>query len=295
MSAPSDPRQQADPTAPRQSSTQEIPVAAPSSVTPPSTAPQPAAPSGAPQPTGPVDFVPGLPGTGSPGPAAPAAGPSLPPPPGVAPPVPVAPQPVPSEPVPVLTADTGAVTGTGAGTGTRADAATGTDAPPAAPTWPDSLEDDPSGPRTSAHPPTEDLGPKRKKRRSADGAPSARRPRDPRALLGLGLVTLALVLLEVGLLVEFGARSYWSAVTLWSAFATACALLTLLAFAAFYPAGNRLRPEPAWRVAAGGLVGVAAFWLLVVLPEVASDRGFVLTAALAALGGALWIGPRRKD
>ena len=60
-------------------------------------------------------------------------------------------------------------------------------------------------------------------------------------------------------------------------------------------AGNRSRSGPAWRIAAGGLVGLAVFWLLVVLPVVASDRGFVLTAALAALGGALWIGPRRSD
>ena len=58
--------------------------------------------------------------------------------------------------------------------------------------------------------------------------------------------------------------------------------------------GDRVRSGSAWRVAAGGLVGLAVFWLLVVLPVVATDRGFVLTAALAALGGALWVGPRGK-
>jgi hypothetical protein len=41
------------------------------------------------------------------------------------------------------------------------------------------------------------------------------------------------------------------------------------------------------------LVGLAVFWLLVVLPVVASDRGFLLTAALGALGAALWVGPRK--
>ena len=114
-------------------------------------------------------------------------------------------------------------------------------------------------------------------------------------MAGLGLVALAVVLLELGLGLGFGGRSLWSTVPLWSAFATVAALLGLLAFAAFYPSGNRLRSGPAWRVAAGGLVGLAVFWLLVVLPSVASDRGFVLTAALACLGGALWIGPRPKD
>lgn len=84
------------------------------------------------------------------------------------------------------------------------------------------------------------------------------------------------------------------AVTLWSAFATFCAVLGVVAFAASYPPASRLRSNAVWRVAAGGLVGLAVFWLLVVLPVVASDRGFLLTAALGALGAALWVGPGRK-
>jgi hypothetical protein len=143
------------------------------------------------------------------------------------------------------------------------------------PTWPETLE---SGDRSDDRP----------------GKLRVRRPRNLAALLGPGLVVLAVVLLELGLSLDFGAWSYWSAVTLWAAFATACALLALLAFAAAVASGDRLRSAPAWRVAAAGLVGVAVFWLLVVLPDVGSDRGFVLTAALGALGGALWVGPRRK-
>jgi hypothetical protein len=115
------------------------------------------------------------------------------------------------------------------------------------------------------------------------------------ALIGLGLAVLSVVLLEVGLLLGFGELSLWSTVTLWSAFATACGVLALVAFAAFYPAGNHLRSAAMWRIAAAGLVGLSVFWVLVVLPFVASDRGFVLTAALGCLGAALWIGPRRKD
>jgi hypothetical protein len=124
----------------------------------------------------------------------------------------------------------------------------------------------------------------------------ARAPRDRAALLGVGLTVLSVALLELGLTMRGGdLESYWQRIPLWSAFATACALLGLLAFAAFFPAGNEQRSGPAWRVAAAGLVGLAVFWLLVVLPVVDSDRGFVLTAALAALGGALWVGPRRKN
>jgi hypothetical protein len=111
------------------------------------------------------------------------------------------------------------------------------------------------------------------------------------ALAGLVLAAVAVVLLELGLTLDFGGESYWSAVTLWSAFATVAGLLAL---AAVSPAGGRLGSRGAGRVAVGGLVGLAVFWLLVVLPDVATDRGFLLTAALGCLGAAVGIA-RTKD
>ncbi|TFV85746.1 hypothetical protein [Blastococcus sp. CT_GayMR16] len=148
-----------------------------------------------------------------------------------------------------------------------------------APVWPDTLEadDEPARP-----------GKERRVR-------APRGPRNRAAVLGLGLAVLSLVLLELGLSLDFRVESYWSAVPLWSAFATLCGVLAVLAFAASYPTGSRLRSSAVWRIAAAGLVGLAVFWVLVVLPVVASDRGFLLTAALGALGGALWIGPGRKN
>jgi hypothetical protein len=144
--------------------------------------------------------------------------------------------------------------------------------------WPDTLDvDEPAG-----------------QRRRKERTPRTRTPHDRAAVVGLILVVLSLALLELGLAVGFEGDSYWQTVPLWSAFATLCVLLGLLVFAAFYRGGDRERSGPAWRLGAGGLVGLAVFWVLVVLPVVASDRGFVLTASLAALGGALWIGPRRK-
>ena len=256
MSAPSDPPSPAEPAGTRSSSTQEIPVVAPTGATavtkqqlpphpdaaPP--APVPAAPAPAPAvegplPTGPVDFVPGLPGLGTP-----------PVPPPAAPPVAQA------------TTETSAAQPAGAAEPGR--------------TWPDTLASEvPAQGRSH-------------RLHSRSG------PQNRTALLGVGLAALALVLVLLGLTLDFGAASFWSVVPLWSSFATLCALLGLLAFAAFYPAGNRLRTGPAWRVAAAGLVGLSTFWLLVVLPVVDTDRGFVLTAALACLGGALWIGPRTR-
>lgn len=135
-------------------------------------------------------------------------------------------------------------------------------------TWPDTLETD-----------------------SPTKAPRARGPQDRATLLGVGLAVLALVLLELGLGLGFGGRSLWSLVPLWSAFATVAALLALAGSA---PVAARTRSALSWRIAAGGLIGLAVFWLLVVLPHADTNRGFVLTAALAALGAGLWMGPDRS-
>ena len=158
--------------------------------------------------------------------------------------------------------------------------------------WPDTLE--------AA---VADADPRRKRRVRSAGVRSSgvhtsggNALREHTTVLGLALSVLSLVALELGLTMRGeNAESYWEGIPLWSAFATVCALLGLGAYAAFAAAPNRLRPDGLWRIAAAGLVGLAVFWLLVVLPVVATDRGFVLTAALGALGAALWVGPRRKD
>jgi hypothetical protein len=157
-------------------------------------------------------------------------------------------------------------------------------APPAGgPVWPDTLESDLLG-----------SGEQRAGKARADKGHSIGAPRDTTALLGLGLAVLALVLLELGLALRFGTESYWSAVPLWSAFATLCAALGVVAFALAYRSAGPARSAAAWRIAGAGLVGLAVFWVLVVLSVVASDRGFLLTAPLGALGAALWIGAGRK-
>jgi hypothetical protein len=198
-----------------------------------------------------------------------AAPPPLPPHPGAVAPVPVD-QPEPTGPVDFVPGLPGTPPVPPPAAPSPPQAETRTDAV----VWPDTLEADDSG------------RPAKVRRIGA--------PRDRAAVLGIGLAVLALVLLELGLALDFGAQSYWSAVPLWSAFATLCAVLGVLAFAAAFPSGNRLRSGSVWRIAAAGLVGLAVFWVLVVLPVVASDRGFLLTAALGALGAAVWVGPGRK-
>lgn len=261
MSAPSDPHPPTEPATEWSPSTAEIPVVATSGATAagrslpphpdaappapaaaPAPAPAPAAgPVAAPQPTGPVDFVPGLPGIGTP---------PVPPPATSTPPPPV-PSPVPPVPTPQEAGASG-------------------------PSWPQTLESEATAPGRSRH------------LRGARGALGRT------ALLALGLAALGLVLVLLGLSLRFGEETLWSTIPLWSAFATLCAALGVLGFAPIHP-GGRTGTDSAWRMAAAGLLGLAVFWLLVVLPNADTDRGFLFTAALGALGAALWTGPRGRS
>lgn len=107
--------------------------------------------------------------------------------------------------------------------------------------------------------------------------------------VALALAVLAAVALELGLTLSFGTRSFWSAIPLWSAFATVAGAAGLLAVAG-RALGGRIG---AGRIAEAATAGLAVFWLLVVLPVADTDRGFVLTAALALLGAAAWFGSGR--
>ncbi|MCW2695427.1 MAG: Integral rane transporter, partial [Modestobacter sp.] len=117
---------------------------------------------------------------------------------------------------------------------------------------------------------------------------------DRSVLTGLALGIAALALLEWGLALEPGDRSLWSAVPSWSAFATVAAVAALvpLVLGLLPP---RLPARTAWQIGAAGAAGLAAFWVLIALPLVASDRGFLLTAALALAAGAVWLAPGRTE
>jgi hypothetical protein len=122
-----------------------------------------------------------------------------------------------------------------------------------------------------------------------DDEPRSPRDRQARARLAGGVLAVAaVVLLELGLLVHVAGDRLWSRVPLWAGFATVAAVLGLAVLAAGLP-GVRPLVRHAWTIAAGGLAGLSVFWLLVVLPSADSDRGFLLTAALACLGTAVWL------
>jgi hypothetical protein len=127
-------------------------------------------------------------------------------------------------------------------------------------------------------------------------SPLAALPRGGRAgaaLVSLGLGVLGLVLLEIGLVREFGNQSLWDVVPTWSTFATVAALLVLVPAVAGLT--GRLSQRTAWRIGAAGLTALVTAWVLVALPLAASDRGFWLTLAVGAAGAALWLAPGRTE
>ena len=225
------------------------------------------------------------PGHAEPAPARPTTGATRAgalPAPGQHPPPPVVPQPVPPQPVvpPPMASGT----------------APSHTAPPRS--WPETLTDAPSPPTRPVTvddgvQPTGPVG-------FVPGLPGAGAPPAPAkqrrtapspdrsALAAVGLAALAVVVLQLGLVDDDA--DLWRDVTLWAAFATAATVLGLVSLAVRALAGRPSERTTA-RLVAGAVFALAVFWLLVVLPIVASDPGFLVTAALLALGGALWLGP----
>ncbi|WP_448641784.1 hypothetical protein [Geodermatophilus sp. URMC 63] len=177
-------------------------------------------------------------------------------------------------------------------------------APPAGPATPppaphagpeDAPQPDPAAPQPPAPQPPAPQPPVSQQPAPQPGATARRAPRRPRdraLLTGAGLVALSLLLLQLGLALDLGGEPLWSVTPLWSAFATLAVLVGALPLATRLPLpGGAATAE---KVALGGLTGLGVFWLLVGLPNADTDRGFLLTAALAALGVALWLAPARR-
>jgi hypothetical protein len=106
-----------------------------------------------------------------------------------------------------------------------------------------------------------------------------------------GLALLAAGTALAGLFVPLGGPTFWASAQFWSGFAAFCALLQLapLARPVFgWPAAR------AWAVGAVGVAGLLLFWVLVVLPVVSSNSSFMVTAAVMAAAGGVWLAPGRR-
>ena len=110
--------------------------------------------------------------------------------------------------------------------------------------------------------------------------------------LGRGLAVLAWPALLIGLVVhENGRATYLSDVPAWALFAVAS--LVLVGVAAFGRASGQ-GPSRSWTLGAVGAAGLVGFWVLLVLPAIASNTGFALTMATACGCAAVWLAPGRR-
>lgn len=112
-----------------------------------------------------------------------------------------------------------------------------------------------------------------------------RRARPARGAGDRALAAVAAFAVLAGLTWGGPERWMWG-YALWALFAAGCAFTQLVSLLGS-GAGK------AWRVAAVATAGLAAFWLLVVLPSIGTNAGFLLTVGSAAAGGALWLAPGR--
>lgn len=103
------------------------------------------------------------------------------------------------------------------------------------------------------------------------------------SLLAIVAIALAVSLFEDG-------DNGWGRIGVWAGFAIAAAVVTLA------PAlGEQLNlsAERAWQLAVAGGVGLAAFWVLFVLPSISQNVSFLATVGCAAGGLAAWLAPGR--
>ena len=106
------------------------------------------------------------------------------------------------------------------------------------------------------------------------------------------LATVALlagvVLTALGLSIPFDSSCLWATSLAWAIFGI---LAALVAAAPLLTTSTGRAPSTMWTVGAVGAGGLLLFWVLVALPGVTSNQGFVLTLATACALGGVWLSP----
>jgi len=118
------------------------------------------------------------------------------------------------------------------------------------------------------------------------GPPAPRTP--PLAVLAL---VAGVVLTALGLSIPFDSTCLWATSTAWAIFAMIAALVSLTPL---FGRSGSMTPARAWTIGAVGSGALLLFWVLVALPGVTSNQGFVLTLATAASVGGCWLSPGRR-
>lgn len=153
--------------------------------------------------------------------------------------------------------------------------------PPPQPTWPQAPDRDHpgwyAGPGTYAGP----SGPQARLQES----PSSR---DQTTLWRTVLQIACPVLLVVGLAVQENGRRGYTDSTLWAIFATVAALVQLA------PLVLRGDLRRSWTTGAAGVAGLIGYWVVIVLPGIDSNTGFLQTFAVVAAAVGCWLTPGRR-
>ncbi|CAN5590812.1 hypothetical protein BH10ACT1_BH10ACT1_15190 [soil metagenome] len=102
------------------------------------------------------------------------------------------------------------------------------------------------------------------------------------------LVSIAAIALAVSL--NEDGDNGWGRIGVWAGFAIVAAVATLA------PAVRdqlNLKSTLAWQIGVAGAAGLAAFWILFVLPSISQNVSFLATVGCAAGGLAAWLAPGR--
>lgn len=106
----------------------------------------------------------------------------------------------------------------------------------------------------------------------------------------LSIVSIAAVALAVSL--EEDGRNGWEDIGVWAGFAIVAAVATL---APSLRSNLSLDTSRAWQIGLGGAIGLAAFWVLFILPSIQQNVSFLATVGVVAGGLAVWLAPGRPD
>jgi hypothetical protein len=114
----------------------------------------------------------------------------------------------------------------------------------------------------------------------------------PRPHVAVTLFAAAsLLAVAIGISVPEGGHNAWHSVKAWGGVALIAAALT---FAPSVGSALRVSAYRAWQIAAGGAAGLALYWVLFVLPDVAKNTSLITTLGVAAGIVVAWIAPGRQ-
>jgi hypothetical protein len=146
----------------------------------------------------------------------------------------------------------------------------------------------PPGPPAGPPPPGRSSGPPTAQLPGPLAGPVHQMPRPHVAVTLFAAASLTAV--AIGISVPEDGNNAWHTVKAWGGVALVASALT---FAPSVGSALRLSAYRAWQVAVGGASGLALYWVLFVLPDIAKNTSLITTLGVAAGIVVAWIAPGR--